>query len=101
MSLRTRVRELERRLAVPDPDQVPHVCIVWVNSKAPALNPGPIRWGTIPGVPMVFERSPDESKDDFLARLMALRPAPRGRFDTEGITIHAEKLKPESPETAS
>jgi hypothetical protein len=101
MSLRTRVRALERRLRppAPGPDAMPHLVTVSVNSKAPALNPGPIRWGTVPGVPKVFERGPDESEDDFVARLIALHPTPRERLTS--ITIHAETLKPEPPEMSS
>ena len=96
MSLKTRIKALEKHFgAAPDGPEPPHLCTVYVDSRAPALNPGPIRWGTVRGFPEVFERGPDESEDDFVARLIALQPTPSER-DT-CITIHAEILKPELP----
>ena len=92
MSLKRRIQALEKQFgAAQDGPESPHLCAVYVDSRAPALNPGPIRWGTIPGIPTVFERSPDESEDDFVARLMALT----GREGLTSIAIHAETLKPE------
>ena len=97
-SLKMRVREVERRLhrdlapALP----IPHLVTIGVNSRAPALNPGPIRWGTIPGIPTVFERGPDESDDDFVDRLATHALTTRTPFACSSeITIHAETLKPE------
>jgi hypothetical protein len=96
VSLKKRIRALEKHFgAAPDGFQPPHLCTVYVHSKAPALDPGPIRWGTVPGVPEVFERRTDESEDGFVTRLMALNLAPRQRLTS--ITIHAETLKPELP----
>jgi hypothetical protein len=98
MSLRMRVRALEKKLhrdrapALP----TPHLILVAVNSKAPALNPGPIRWGTVPGVPKVFERGEDESEAEFVDRLSTHAPTTRTRLASSSeITIHAETLKPE------
>jgi hypothetical protein len=100
VSLKTRIRALEEHFgAAPDGLEPPHLCAVYVGSKAPVLNPGPIRWGTIPGIPKVFERRPDESEDDFVARLIALHSTPRERLID--ITIHAETLKPEPPTASS
>ena len=97
-SLRMRVREVKRRLhrdlapALP----IPRVVSIWVDSKAPALNPGPIRWGTIPGTPTVFECGRDESEDDFVDRLATHAPTTRTPFASSSeITIHPETLKPE------
>jgi hypothetical protein len=96
VSLKTRIQALEKQFgAAPDGPEPPHLCTVYVDSRVPALNPGPIRWGTVPGNPEVFERGPDESEDDFVARLTALHPTPRERLID--ITIHAETLKPEPP----
>jgi hypothetical protein len=104
MSLRMRVRALERRLrqdrakALP----IPHLITVWVNSEAPELNPGPIRWGAVVGVPEVFERGPDESEDDFVSRVATHAPTTRTPFAfLSEITIHAETLKPEPPAASS
>jgi hypothetical protein len=73
VSLKTHIQALEKQFgAAPDGLEPPHVCTVYVHSGAPALNPGAIRWGTIPGIPTVFERGSDESEDDFVARLIAL-----------------------------
>jgi hypothetical protein len=104
MSLRMRVRALEKRL---HPDRAPalptpHLILVAVNSRAPALNPGPIRWGTMPDIPTVFERNPDESENDFTALLATHAPTLRTPFaSSRTITIHAETLKPEPPATSS
>jgi hypothetical protein len=70
----------------------------YINSKAPTLNQGPIRWGSVPGIHEVIERRPDESEDDFVARLVALHPTPQERLIS--ITIHADTLKPELPSTS-
>lgn len=100
MSLKMRVRQLERRLhrelapALP----IPHLITVSVNSKAPACNPGPIRWGTVPGIATVFERGHDESEEDFVDRLVRHAPTIRTEFAlVSEVTIHAETLKPEPP----
>jgi hypothetical protein len=50
----------------------PHLCTVYVNSRALALNPGSIRGETIRGIPTLFERGHAESENDFVTRLMAL-----------------------------
>jgi hypothetical protein len=98
VSLKTRIQALEKHFgAAPNAPEPPQLCTVWVNSKAPALNPGPIFWGTVPGVPKVFERGPDESEDAFVALLMALT----GWERLTSITIHAETLKPQAPEATS
>ena len=103
-SLKMRVREVERRLhrdlapALP----IPRLISIWVDSKAPALNPGPICWGTIPGIPTVFERGSDESEDDFVDRLATHALTTRTPFSSSSeITIHAETLKPEPPALSS
>jgi hypothetical protein len=104
VSLKMRVRQLERRMhrnRVPIL-QIPQIVCVFVNSKAPELNPGPIRFGTVAGIPAVFERGPDESEDDFVARLTTHAPIIRTPFPwSSTITIHAETLKPELPEASS
>jgi hypothetical protein len=98
VSLKTRIQALHKQFgAAPDGPEPPHLCTVYIDSRAPALNPGPIRWGTIPGILTVFERGPAESEDDFVARLMALT----GRERLTSITIHAETLKPELHEMPS
>ena len=69
-----------------------------LDSRAPCLNPGPIKWGTVPGVAEIFERGPEESQNDFVHRLMDARPNvehPPGYIDH--VTIHAETMKPELP----
>jgi hypothetical protein len=100
MSLKMRIRQLERRLrrnqapAIP----IPHLISILVNSNARALNPGPIRWGTVLGVPEVFERGPDESEVDFVDRLTTHAPTTRTPFASSStVTIHAESSKPEPP----
>lgn len=98
-TLRRRVQAFERTITPSNVLPPPDICTVYVNSRAPALNPGLIRWGTVPGVPEVFERNQDESEDDFVARLIALHPTPRERLID--ITIHAETLKPEPLTTSS
>ena len=81
---------------------MPRLISVWVNSKAAALNPGPIRWETVPGIPEAFERGPDESKDDFVDRLATYAPTTRTPFASSSeIVIYAETLKPKPPETSS
>jgi hypothetical protein len=82
--------------------QPPDICMVAVNSRAPCLNPGPIKWGTVPGVAEIFERGPDESEKDFIDRLARRAPKLRGPFASlSKITIHAETLKPEPPAMSS
>ncbi|PYU21724.1 MAG: hypothetical protein DMG30_16920 [Acidobacteria bacterium] len=76
--------------------QFPGICIIYVDSKAPCMNPGPIKWGTVPGIPQIFERLADESEDDFVHRLMDTRPGvkhPSAYIDH--VTIRAETMKPE------
>jgi hypothetical protein len=94
VSLKTRIKALEKNFgAEPDGLEPPRLCTVYVDSKAPSLNPGPIKWGTVPGLAEVFERGLDESEDDFVSRLMALT----GREGLTSIAIHAETLKPGQP----
>jgi hypothetical protein len=81
---------------------MPYLVAVYVNSKAPALNPGPIRWGNKPGIPTAFECGPDEPEDDFVARLTTHAPTIQTPFALlSKITIHAETLKSESPTMSS
>jgi hypothetical protein len=68
----------------------PHLCTAYIDSKASSLNPGPIKWGTVPGLAAAFERDLDQSEDDFVARLMVLT----GRERLTSTTIHAVSLKP-------
>jgi hypothetical protein len=43
----------------------PSIVIVVIHSKAAIVDLGPDSMGTVPGVPEVFERGPDESLEDF------------------------------------
>jgi len=98
MSLKTRLRQLEGRLDQDRPSAlpIPWLVTVWVHSpKAPTFGTEPIRWGTIPGIPIVFERSLDESEDDFIARLAKRAPSIRTQFASlSEIQIYPESCKP-------
>ena len=95
MSLKKRLREVERKFRPPASGRpAPHICVVYVDSKAPCLNPGPIKWGTVPGVVEIFERGPDESESDFIGRLQEHLPAEEAETGYS-VTIHAESMKPE------
>jgi len=101
MKFRSRLRALERlverRFGITPGLKPPRICTVYVDSKAPSLNPGPIRWGSVDGMAEIFERGPDESEDAFIGRLQQHLPdgQPRGGYS---VTIHAESMKPEPPE---
>jgi hypothetical protein len=97
MSLKKRLREVERKFRPPASGPLaPHIWVVYVDSKAPCLNPGPIKWGTVPGVVEIFERGPDESESDFIDRLQEHLPADEPKTGYS-VTIHAESMKPELP----
>lgn len=79
-------------------DTAPDICFIVVASKAQSLNPGPIRWGTVPGLAEIFERGSDESDDDFITRLRSMRPKPEGPGPhVTFVRIYAETMKPEPP----
>jgi hypothetical protein len=97
MSLKKRLSEVERKFRPPASGLLaPRICVVWVDSKAPCLNPGPIKWGTVPGVAEIFERGLDESESDFIDRLQQHLPAEETKTGYS-VTIHAESMKPELP----
>jgi len=76
----------------------PLIVTVLVDSAAPCLEPGPIKWGTVLGVQTIFERGADESESDFVDRLAALAPIEKTPFcESCTVTIHAETHKPELP----
>lgn len=89
MSLRSRIRQLKKRLAPGGGLPAPELCTVYVEAGAPAVDPGPIRWGSVDGLPEIFERGQDESENAFVARLLALRPMPRS-----AVTIHSLSRRP-------
>lgn len=97
MSLKKRLRVVERKFRPPASGLVtPHICLVYVDSMAPCLNPGPIKWGTVPGVVEIFERNSDESERDFIDRLKQHLPAEEAEMGYS-VTIHAESMKPQLP----
>jgi len=76
----------------------PFIVTVLVDSGAPCLELGPIKWGSIAGVPEIFERGPDESENDFVDRLVAVAPVEHGPFCGNcTVTIHAATRKPSLP----
>jgi hypothetical protein len=104
MSIKMRVRHLERRLGrnlVPTLPR-PHLITVYIHSEASPFNPDLIRWGTIPGIPTLFERRPEESEDDFISRVAKHAPRTETPFASTGeIRIYAEGSKPETSEMPS
>lgn len=100
--LKSRIRELRRKFGfVRPPDERLRLVTVLVDSAAPCLEPGPIRWGTVPEIAEIFERGAEESERDFVDRLAALAPIVKTEFAEQiTVTIHAETHKPELPTPA-
>jgi hypothetical protein len=98
LSLETRLRRVEKQFP-PRVSALPvlRICIVLVNSRAPSLKPGPIKWGTIPGLAEVFERGVDELEQNFVNRLIDACPDVEDPPGYIYVTIDAEIMKPDLP----
>jgi hypothetical protein len=84
---RAAVRLLAERFPRP-----PTIVSVYIDSKAASENPGRLHWGSIKGVPGIFERGDQESEQAFIDRVASARPP-----GIDAITIHSLTRKPGTP----
>lgn len=93
VSIKSKKESEPRVSALP----VPRICIMLVNSRAPSFKPGPIKWGTIPGLVEFFDRGADEPEQNFLSRLIDACPDVEDPPGYIYVTIHAGTMKPDVP----